>query len=386
MSVELSHSFQDSCMYCHPDYQPNSHYLNYSYCNLVTDIQTQPEHKTSIHCYYCPLLACIAPQPFVQNISCYDSKLLESIGNAPNVTQLGCYGCPLLLNLPFDDRLTDFNCNECPLLHLNLRLFIKCNGMIGLDSGFPYGNSRFRNGISFRFYAAFVIAKRYIIVYAEKLYVPLFVSRTVPSAAVKCIKEGCQYCDPGYDPTNNWFWCRECRFVKTIVSLPQHIMTIDCTWCPLLTLIEPQPYLRALHAGSSPMLTIISESPNVVYLGCGWCPLLLNIPFDYHLTSFYCDGCPLLHLKLKLFFKCEGAIGFDFEDNVNIIFEEPRPRNGASTRFQSAFLRAKAAYAYLFDARIATIVAHNHELYKPGGSEYLKLVEKYRRDIFAITN
>lgn len=69
---------------------------------------------------------------------------------------------------------------------------------------------------------------------------------------------------------------------------------LDCTNCPLLTIIPNIKGLKRLKCSNCPLLTIISYIKGLRTLWCSNCPLLKTIPNIEGLEYLYCNNCTLI--------------------------------------------------------------------------------------------
>lgn len=147
-----------------------------------------------------------------------------------------------------------------------------------------------------------------------------------------------------------------------------------CFQCTSLERLQQQPNIIKLVCYGCNRLQILPSLPAIEELYCGGCSLLLEWnDSGENLEEFGCGNCPLLHLRLKLHLRCNKLDGFG-----NFLgYLEVRRRNGIACFIKTSFFNAKFDYVDSLNSRIASIVSRNHELYRPGGSEYLKLVSKY---------
>lgn len=185
-------------------------------------------------------------------------------------------------------------------------------------------------------------------------------------------------------PNLNTLFCYNCESLERLPFLPR-LSYLDCSNCSKLSNINPMESLFELICFNCANLESLPNLPSLSKLNCRDCPFLYEINIPGTLVNFLCNDCPMLHLGLRTFFKCRERAGFLMDLSRDLVFYESyhkeRPRNGISTWLRKSFKLIKIDYADYLNSRTSKVVARNHELFRPGGSEYLKLLVKYKSGI-----
>lgn len=308
--------------------------------------------------------ACTPSSSSSRTVSCSNCVHVQSFpSNVPSiVTYLECFNCPRLTTIIPFNQIIGLLCYSCPLLkeipnhHFEKLTLLNC-----------------KNCMLEKIPETLVALENLVCAQCPRLVnVPVFMNLKV-------------------------LICSECPLLCEIPACPK-LRNLDCSKCELITSIPSFPYLEDLNISNCSKIVSLDQYPVIVRLFCYNCSLITSFNHLTSLVNLYCNGCtlltrlpkflnerfpnlwqldciscPLLFAKIVIFSKCNGGSSFDPGDNF-----EARPRNGIASRFLVLFLNVKFPYAYELDTRA---LPRNHELYRPGGVEFLKIAEKYRNGI-----